>query len=181
MHFSNDRVRMFNIFIDNSQYFADFEATWFSKFMAPDVVIDGKLDTLQVKIQRNKFLESFSTSDVVEIEFIVLADQEKMKVMKTVDAVFQTEADVDFQVIKEIEHDEDYNFPEEPGSLLVDTHASRMKTLRYMFKKARQEFLNMTFIKDHSLDITGDFTDRNYNIKANQMESLGTYLCGDEK
>ena len=46
MHFTKTHIRIFNMFKDDSTYMIDFQAPWFSKFMAPEVILNGELEIL---------------------------------------------------------------------------------------------------------------------------------------
>jgi len=91
-------------------------------------------------------LESFSVHDVIDLEFLVTVESSeigRIKLLKTKD-IFLVEADVSFEICKEIECEEDYNFPSDSESLLIDSHPSHMKVLKDIFK-TRLEFLELTF------------------------------------
>lgn len=118
IHFTKTHIRLFNTFRDDSTYMVDFQAPWFSKFMAPDVIIaeENGLEILQIRISRDIFLQSFNILDDTELEFLVAFNAEaefgKLKVIKTRDLCI-IEANVGFDVEKAITCDENYNFPED--------------------------------------------------------------------
>ena len=83
----------------------DFQAPWFSKFVAPDVILNGELEILQIRLNRDIFLQSFNLLDDSELEFLITfpngADYGKLKVIKTRD-LYIIEANVFFDVDKQI-------------------------------------------------------------------------------
>ena len=93
------------MFKDDSTYMIDFQAPWFSKFMAPEVILNGELEILQIQMNRDVFLQSFNLIDDTELEFMTIfsndADYGKLKVIKTRD-LYIIEANVLFDIDKEI-------------------------------------------------------------------------------
>ena len=79
----------------------DFSASWFSKFVPPDVVMnEPDLPRLQASCHRDTFLQSFNIIDDNELEFMVVikeTDEGELKVIKTRDLVI-VEAVVSFSV-----------------------------------------------------------------------------------
>ena len=47
---------MFNIFQDDTTYMFDLQAPWFSKFVAPECILNNEVEVLQVKCNRDLFL-----------------------------------------------------------------------------------------------------------------------------
>lgn len=93
----------------------DFNATWFSKFLAPDCVTKDQVERLQVTCSPEVFLQSFNIVDDTELEFMVVLkdrDEGHLKVMKTRD-LFIVEANVWFKIDQEITCDESYVFPDD--------------------------------------------------------------------
>lgn len=104
--------------------------------MAPEVILNGELEILQIQMNRDVFLQSFNLIDDTELEFMTIfsndADYGKLKVIKTRD-LYIIEANVLFDIDKEIQCDESYNFPED--QLLLDSAAKHLKNIKGIFKK----------------------------------------------
>lgn len=150
MHFTKTHIRIFNMFKDDSTYMIDFQAPWFSKFMAPEVILNGELEILQIQMNRDVFLQSFNLIDDTELEFMTIfsndADYGKLKVIKTRD-LYIIEANVLFDIDKEIQCDESYNFPED--QLLLDSAAKHLKNIKGIFKKnCKQEIMELAFYEE---------------------------------
>ena len=156
----------------------DFHAPWFSKFMAPDVILNGELEMLQIRCNRDIFLQSFNLLDDTELEFLVTfsggADYGKLKVIKTRD-LYIIEANVGFDVDKEIQCDENYNFPED--QLLINSNPKHLKNLKGIFKqKLKSEILELSFFQEQ-LIFKGDINKKfDYEIKTKSLENYGNYL-----
>ena len=178
MHFTKTHIRFFNLYKDDSTYMIDFQAPWFSKFMAPDVILNGELEILQIRCNRDIFLQSFNLLDDTELEFLISfaggADYGKLKVIKTRD-LYIIEANVGFDVDKDIQCDENYNFPED--QLLINSHPKHLKNLRGIFKtKSKSEVLELSFFEE-SLVFKGDINKKfDYEIKTKSLENYGSYL-----
>ena len=103
----------------------DFSASWFSKFVPPDVVMNDEIGTrLQVSCHRDTFLQSFNILDDNELEFMVVikeADEGELKVIKTRDLVI-VESIMAFKVDEEVRCEEAYIFP--PSQLLIQGRVS---------------------------------------------------------
>lgn len=56
MHFTKTDIRFFTQQEDCTTYMCDFSAPWFSKFVAPDFVLRGEGDRMQVTCHRDTFL-----------------------------------------------------------------------------------------------------------------------------
>lgn len=73
--------------------------------MAPEVILNGELEILQIRMNRDVFLQSFNLIDDVELEFMTIfsndTDYGKLKVIKTRD-LYIIEANVLFDIDKEI-------------------------------------------------------------------------------
>ena len=110
---------------DPVTYMCDFSASWFSKFVPPDVVMKEQVGPrLQVSCHRDTFLQSFNIIDDNELEFMVVikeTDEGELKVIKTRDLVI-VESEVGFTVDEEVSCDETYIFP--PTQLLIQGRVS---------------------------------------------------------
>mmetsp|Transcript_1833 Transcript_1833/g.3209 ORF Transcript_1833/g.3209 Transcript_1833/m.3209 type:complete len:370 (-) Transcript_1833:226-1335(-) len=186
MHFSKTHIRLFNMFRDESTYMVDFQAPWFSKFMAPNVILNDEqgIEILQIRVNRDIFLQSFNLLDDSELEFLVSINNEaefgKLKVIKTRDQ-YIIEANVGFDIEKQIQCDENYNFPEE--QLLLNSNPKQLKNLRGIFKnKSKIEVLQLSFLKNQ-LVFKGEFNKKfDYEVKSNTLDNYGNYLeNGNEK
>ena len=62
----------------------DFKAPWFSKFVPPDVVMDGEQSAIQVTCHRNMFLQAFNITDDTELEFMVTLHDNNVGEMKVI-------------------------------------------------------------------------------------------------
>ena len=163
----------------------DFQAPWFSKFVLPDVIQSGELDILQIRCQRDVFLQSFNLIDDTELEFLIQispgGEYGKLKVIKTRD-LFIVEAHVNFEVDNEIQCDENYNFPDD--QLLINSGwIDGFKALRNIFAtKQMCEILNLSFF-ENKLQFNGQMNKRNeYEILKDRMDDFGNYLeNGHEK
>ena len=105
-------------------YMCDFTASWFSKFVPPEVVAQEKVPRLQVTCHRDTFLQSFNIIDDNELEFMVLikeTDEGDLKVIKTRDLVI-VESIMSFKVDQDVTCDETYIFP--PTQLLIKGRVS---------------------------------------------------------
>lgn len=88
--------------------------------------------------------------DDTELEFLVTfdngADYGKLQVIKTRD-LYIIEANVGFDVDKDIQCEENYNFPED--QLLINSHPKHLKNLKGIFKtKSKLEILELSFYED---------------------------------
>ena len=114
--------------------------------MLPDVIQSGELDILQIRCQRDVFLQSFNLIDDTELEFLIAiapgVQTGKIKVIKTRD-LFIVEAHVNFEIEHEIQCDENYNFPDD--QLLINSGwIEGFKSLRNIFAtKQMCEILNL--------------------------------------
>ena len=102
----------------------DFTASWFSKFVPPEVVSHEKVLRLQVTCHRDTFLQSFNIIDDTELEFMVIikeTDEGELKVIKTRDLVI-VESRMAFKVDQDVTCDETYIFP--PTQLLIKGRVS---------------------------------------------------------
>ena len=100
-------------------------------------------------MNREIFLQSFTLLDDVELEFLITFDPDgqfgNMKVIKTRE-LYIIEANVGFDVDKNVHCDETYDFPED--QLLISSHVKHLKNLKEIFKaKTKQEILEMSFYK----------------------------------
>jgi len=150
MHFTTTHIRIFNMFQDNSTYMVDFQAPWFAKFIAPAVVLNGELEILQIRMNRDVFLQSFTLIDDVELEFMTIfsndTDYGKLKVIKTRDR-YIIEANVLFDIDKEIQCEDSYDFPDD--QLLINANAKHLKNIKGIFKKnCKQEIMEMAFYEE---------------------------------
>ena len=90
MHFTKTDIRFFTQHEDTTTYMCDFQASWFSKFVAPEYLANNECDRLQVTCHRDTFLQSFNLMDDTELEFMVEIQDSEMgalKVLKTRDMV----------------------------------------------------------------------------------------------
>jgi len=138
------------MFQDDSTYMVDFQAPWFAKFIAPAVVLNGELEILQIRMNRDVFLQSFNLIDDVELEFMTIfsndTDYGKLKVIKTRDR-YIIEANVLFDIDKEIQCEDSYDFPED--QLLINANAKHLKNIKGIFKKnCKQEIMEMAFYEE---------------------------------
>ena len=181
MHFTKTHIRLFNVFKrDVSTYMVDFQAPWFSKFMAPEVIINegNDIEMLQIRLNRDIFLQSFNLLDDSELEFLVTFNSEaefgKLKVIKTRD-LYIIEANVGFDIVKEIECNDDYNFPED--QLLINSDPKHLKNVKGIFKtKAKMEVLDLSFRKNQ-LIFKGEQNKKfDYEINTKSLENYGHYL-----
>lgn len=62
---------MFNVFQDDTTYMFDLQASWFSKFVAPECILNDEVEILQVKCPRELFLQGFNILDDTELEFLI--------------------------------------------------------------------------------------------------------------
>lgn len=143
--------------------------------MAPDVVIQGEVQILQISLDRKVFLDSFSIFDVNDLEFLLSFgsnNQGIFKLIKTRD-IFIIEANIGFEIDNEVKCDEDYTFPED--NLLINSHHKHL-TLREIFKKrAMTEILQLDF-EAGNLNISGENNNRDFKLTKHQLEALGGYL-----
>ena len=124
IHFTKTEIRFFTEDEDAVTYMCDFQASWFSKFVPPDVVMDDEVGRLQVSCHRDAFLQSFNILDENELEFMVIikeTDEGELKVIKTRDLVI-VESSMSFKVDEEVTCDETYIFP--PSQLLIQGRVS---------------------------------------------------------
>ena len=146
--------------------------------MAPDVILNGELDILQIRCNRDIFLQSFNLLDDTELEFLVSfsggAEYGKLKVIKTRD-LYIIEANVGFDVDKEIQCEENYNFPED--QLLINSNVKHLKNLKGIFKtKSKLEILELSFLEE-TLVFKGDINKKfDYEVKTKSLENYGKYL-----
>jgi hypothetical protein len=116
--------------------------------------------------------------DDTELEFLISfsggAEYGKLKVIKTRD-LYIIEANVGFDVDKEIQCDENYNFPED--QLLINSHPKHLKNLKGIFKtKSKSEVLELSFYEE-TLVFKGDINKKfDYEIKTKSLENYGNYL-----
>lgn len=113
MHFTKTDIRFFTQQEDCTTYMCDFSASWFSKFVAPDYVLRGEGDRMQVTCHRDTFLQSFNLIDDTELEFMVEIreqDEGALKVLKTRDMVI-VESSMVFRIDQDVICDETYIFP----------------------------------------------------------------------
>ncbi len=64
----------------------DLQASFFSKFVAPECILNDEVEILQVKCQRELFLQGFNILDDTELEFLIAydsVDTGQFKVIKT--------------------------------------------------------------------------------------------------
>jgi hypothetical protein len=64
----------------------DLQASWFSKFLAPECILNEEVEILQVKCSRELFLQGFNILDDTELEFLINYDSVEtgqFKVIKT--------------------------------------------------------------------------------------------------
>mmetsp|Transcript_19931 Transcript_19931/g.18930 ORF Transcript_19931/g.18930 Transcript_19931/m.18930 type:complete len:264 (-) Transcript_19931:360-1151(-) len=178
MHFTKTHIRLFNVFQDDTTYMIDFSAPWFSKFVAPECIIKQEIEILQVKCSRDVFLQSFNIIDDIELEFLLHFDGTeagRVKVIKTRE-LYIVEANVPFEIEKEIACDESYEFPE--NQLLVDSEVKHLKNLKGIFKsKAKTEILMMNF-SEEIISFKGEINNKfGYEIKTSSMNHFGNYLA----
>ena len=125
IHFTKTEIRFFTEDEDAVTYMCDFQASWFSKFVPPDVVMNDDMGArLQVSCHRDAFLQSFNILDDNELEFMVIikeTDEGELKVIKTRDLVI-VESSMSFKVDEEVRCDETYIFP--PSQLLIQGRVS---------------------------------------------------------
>eukprot|EP00347_Sterkiella_histriomuscorum_P012500 403368343 len=179
---SKTHVRLFNQFADETTYMFDFQATWFSKFVAPECILNNELEILQVKCQRENFLNGFNILDDVELEFLVnfdAVDTGRFMVIKTRE-FFIVEATVPFEIEKEMQCDENYEFPE--NQLLLDSEAKSLKNIRGIFKtKSKTEILNLHFTKE-LLIFKGEINSViGYEVKVGNQKHYAHYLSASDQ
>ena len=103
------------------------------------------------------------------------ADYGKLKVIKTRD-LYIIEANVIFDIDKEIQCDESYNFPED--QLLLDSPAKHLKNIKGIFKKnCKQEIMELAFYEEQ-LVFKGEINNKfDYEIKTKNLGNhYGKYL-----
>ena len=125
--------------MDQSTYYFDFTDNWFSSFNAPQVVLNGDLEVVQVKCQRQAFLESFFFHDENELEFLIEFSNDgqggKIKVIKTREIVI-VEAHVPFEIESEISNDDNFEFPND--MLLINAPHQHFKNVKDVFKQKQR-------------------------------------------
>ena len=62
------------MFQDDTTYMFDLQASFFSKFVAPECILNDEVEVLQVKCQRELFLQGFNILDDTELEFLIVYD-----------------------------------------------------------------------------------------------------------
>ena len=146
MHFTKTDIRFFTQQEDCTTYMCDFSASWFSKFVAPDYVLRGDGDRMQVTCHRDTFLQSFNLIDDTELEFMVeIREQDEgvLKVMKTRDMVI-VESSMVFRIDQDVICDETYIFPND--QLLIKARLDSMNQVKHIFRQnAKAETLALDF------------------------------------
>ena len=56
----------------------DLQASWFSKYVAPERILNDKIEFLQVLCSCETFLQGFNILDDTELEFLITYDSEEM-------------------------------------------------------------------------------------------------------
>lgn len=148
----------------------DFQEQWFSKFFAPEILNNSEEENpmIQIRMNRDVFLQSFNLIDDIELEFLVSFDEDMqfglLKVIKTRD-LYIIEANVRFEVDREICCDTDYTFPE--TDMLINSNLKHMKNIKGIFKKdAKNEVMELVFLQEQ-LEFRGEINSKfGYEIKT---------------
>lgn len=178
IHFTKTEIRFFTEDEDAVTYMCDFSASWFSKFVPPDVVMSDETRTrLQVSCHRDTFLQSFNILDDNELEFMVVikeTDEGELKVIKTRDLVI-VESSVRFKVDEEVRCEETYIFP--PAQLLISGGVRQFKPVAGIFKKdAKSETMQLDFTPE-KLSFGGMIHKKfGYEIAVQELDQYGVYL-----
>ena len=102
------------------------------------------------------------------VTFPAGSDMGKLKVIKTRDC-YIIEAHVSFDIEREIQCDEDYNFPED--QLLINADRVHLKNLKGIYtEKVKQEILDLKFFRE-SLVFKGDVNQKYDSVRESEGNS----------